>query len=112
MTCNCTRIWSFSHLHKKSHKNNINNTSVETKQTPPQPNRRNNPTPADILKLRIWNVRSIGKDEKLLSILEGAITRYLNILVLAETGHSEKCCLELGGGHTLYNSGPTGGQKI
>ena len=84
---NCTRIWSLRQLRKKSH-NNANDMSVETQQNHPQPNRSNNPSPPHNLKLGLWNVRSIGKDEKLLSILEDAIARHTNILVLTEARHS------------------------
>ena len=32
-------------------------------------------------------------------------------MALTETRHSEKVCLKLDGGHTLYNSGPTDEQR-
>ena len=57
------------------------------------------------------DVRSIGKGDKQLSILGDALARRLNVLVLTEPRHSEKVCLKLDGGHTLYNSGPTDEQR-
>ena len=72
----------------------------------------NNPSSAHNYKLGLYNASSIDKDEKLLFILEDTIVMHQNILVLIETRHSERCCLELDGGHSLYNSGPTGGNKI
>ena len=71
------------------------------------------PRPGNNRKLKqcLWNVRSIGKDGKLLSILGDERARRLNVLVLTETRHSEKVCLKLVGLHTLYNSGPTGDQR-
>ena len=70
-------------------------------------NRRNNLK----LKLGLWNVMSIGKDDKLLSILGDAIARRLNVLVLIEMRHSEKVCPKLEEGHTLYNCRHTGEQR-
>ena len=83
---------------------NMNAASIHN---PSRPSRENNVK----LKLGLWNVRSIGKDDKLLSILGDALARRLNVLVLTETRHSEKVCLKLDGGHTLYNSGPTDEQR-
>ena len=105
---NCTRSWSLRQLRKKHPKNlTINNMNAASIHSPSWPSRENNVK----LKLGLWNVRSIGKDDKLLSILGDALARRLNVLVLTETRHSEKVCLKLDGGHTLYNSGPTDEQR-
>ena len=64
---------------------------------PSRRNRRNNLR----LKLGLWNVMSIGKDDKLLSILGDAIARRLNVLVLIDTGHFQKVCLKLEEDHII-----------
>ena len=46
--------------------------------------------PVHKLKLGLWNVRSMGSDEKLLSTIEDATIRHLNISVLTGTRQSEK----------------------
>ena len=57
----------------------------DTYSNPSWPSRRNNLR----LKLGLRNVRSIGKDDKLLSILGGdAVAWRLNVVVLTEKRHS------------------------
>ena len=56
---------------------------------PSQPSRENNLK----LKIGVWNVGSIGKNDKLLSIVGNAIERRLNVVVLTETCHSVNVCL-------------------
>ena len=103
----CIRSWSLRQLRKKHPQNpiiiNRNDSNVNPSRPRPGNNRK--------LKLCLWNVRSIGKDGKLLSILGDERARRLNVLVLTETRHSEKVCLKLDEGHTIYNSGPTGERR-
>ena len=49
------------------------------------------------LKLGLWNVGSIEKDDKLLSVLGDATARHINVVVLTEMRPSEKVCLKLDG---------------
>ena len=93
----------FASYIKKNPKISINNMNAASIPNRSRPSRGNNVE----LKLGLWNVRSLENDDKLLSILGDAIAKRLNVLVLIERRHSEKVCLKLDGGHSLYNSGPT-----
>ena len=63
------------------------------------------------LKLGLWNIRGLGQGDKLHSILNDAMARNLNVVVLTETRFFGQTCLGLDGGHTLYNSGATNDQR-
>ena len=71
----CTRSWSLRQLRKIYPKHSSINTMNDTYVNPSLPIRGNNLN----LKLGVWNVESIGKDDKLLSILGDAIARRLNV---------------------------------
>ena len=77
----CTRSWSLRQLRKKHPKHSSINNMNDTNVNPSRPRLGNNLK----LKLCLWNVRNIGNNDKLLSILGDVIVRRLNILVLTET---------------------------
>ena len=74
---NCIRSWSLRQLRKIHPKHSSINTMNDKYVNPSRPIRRNNLN----LKLGVWNVESIGKDDKLLSILGDETARSLNILI-------------------------------